>query len=391
MAFRGPGSEPPGDPAVGGIPPGTGDSEQREGREGVVRRFARGERLSGQGLRSHRCGLVVQGAFRYVHADAAGEEHVVGYAFAGEFVGDYISMCVDAPSQVTIGAMCGAEALLVPGERLETFYRTDAACERLGRRLAEHMLAEVYERLLDRYAASPQQRYEALTERCPDVLQLVPLRELASYLGVRPETLLEELAASRPGSFCYAAADIMDPAAACAALERLAGELGGMDLCVVSAGTGDLNPGLDYALEEPAIRTNVVGWTAAVDWAYGRFEERGGGHLVVITSVGGLRGGGAAPAYNASKAYQINYAEGLRQRAAKSGLPLPVTDIRPGFVATKMAKGEGLFWVMPVDRVVEGIVRAIRRRRSVAVVTRRWRLPAWLIRHMPECIYRKMG
>ena len=44
-------------------------------------------------------------------------------------------------------------------------------------------------RLLDRYAASPQQRYEALTERCPDVLQLVPLRELASYLGVRPETL----------------------------------------------------------------------------------------------------------------------------------------------------------------------------------------------------------
>ena len=80
-------------------------------REGVVRRFARGEHLSGQGLRSYRCGLVVQGAFRYVHADAAGEEHVVGYAFAGEFVGDYISMCVDAPSQVTIGAMCGAEEI----------------------------------------------------------------------------------------------------------------------------------------------------------------------------------------------------------------------------------------------------------------------------------------
>ena len=86
----------------------------------------------------------------------------------------------------------------------------------------------------------------------------------------RREALLEELAASRPGSFCYAAADIMDPAAACAALERLAGELGGMDLCVVSAGTGDLNPGLDYALEEPAIRTNVVGWTAAAIWSSSR-------------------------------------------------------------------------------------------------------------------------
>jgi len=206
----------------------------------------------------------------------------------------------------------------------------------------------------------------------------------------RREALLEELAASRPGSFCYAAADIMDPAAACAALERLAGELGGMDLCVVSAGTGDLNPGLDYALEEPAIRTNVVGWTAAVDWAYGRFEERGGGHLVVITSVGGLRGGGAAPAYNASKAYQINYAEGLRQRVAKSGLPVTITDIRPGLVDTAMAKGEGLFWVQPVAKTVGQILRAVERRRHVAVVTRRWRIAAWLLRHLPESLYLKM-
>ena len=206
----------------------------------------------------------------------------------------------------------------------------------------------------------------------------------------RREALLEELAASRPGSFCYAAADIMDPAAACAALERLAGELGGMDLCVVSAGTGDLNPGLDYALEEPAIRTNVVGWTAAVDWAYGRFEERGGGHLVVITSVGGLRGGGAAPAYNASKAYQINYAEGLRQRVAKSGLPVTITDIRPGLVDTAMAKGEGLFWVQAVAKTFRQILPAVERRRHVAVVTRRWRIAAWLLRHLPESLYLKM-
>ena len=134
-----------------------------------------------------------------------------------------------------------------------------------------------------------------------------------------------------------------------------------------------------------------MGWTAAVDWAYGLFERQGCGHLVVITSVGGLRGGGAAPAYNASKAYQINYAEGLRQRAAKSSRTVCVTDIRPGFVATAMAKGEGLFWVMPAGKAADQIVRAIRRRRPVAVVTRRWRLLAWVLKHLPECIYRKMG
>ena len=206
----------------------------------------------------------------------------------------------------------------------------------------------------------------------------------------RRKALLEELAASRPGSFCYAAADIMDPAAACAALERLAGELGGMDLCVVSAGTGDLNPGLDYALEEPAIRTNVVGWTAAVDWAYGRFEERGGGHLVVITSVGGLRGGGAAPAYNASKAYQINYMEGLRQKATKSPYSIYTTDIRPGFVDTAMAKGEGLFWVTPVDKAVKQIKKAISKKKKVAFISKRWRYVTILFRLVPSAIYCRM-
>ena len=191
----------------------------------------------------------------------------------------------------------------------------------------------------------------------------------------RRGALLDELAAADPGAFCCAEADVTDPAASCAALDALAGELGGVDLCVVSAGAGELNPGLDYALEEPAIRTNVVGWTAAVGWAYRLFERQGGGHLVVVTSVGG----------------QMNYAEGLRQRAAKSRLPIFVTDIRPGLAATAMAKGEGLFWVMPVDRVADQLLRAVRRRRSVAVVTRRWRIVAWLLRHMPDRIYRKMG
>ena len=118
--------------------------------------------------------------------------------------------------------------------------------------------------------------------------------------------------------------------------------------------------------------------------------RRTSGRRLVVSSVGGLRGGGAAPAYNASKAYQINYAEGLRQRAAKSRLPLYITDVRPGFVDTAMAKGDGLFWVMPVEKAVRQIVRAVRRRRRVAVVTRRWRIAAWLLRHMPDGIYLKM-
>lgn len=131
-------------------------------------------------------------------------------------------------------------------------------------------------------------------------------------VGRRAGTACDPAPATPADRFFHAAADVTDPEAAVATLDRLLQRMGGMDLCLVAAGAGELNPDLDYALELPAIRTNVVGWTAVVDWAYGYFERRGCGHLAVLTSVGGLRGSGAAPAYNASKAYQINYAEGLR-------------------------------------------------------------------------------
>lgn len=152
-------------------------------------RFDGGDCFARQDVRNRYSGLVCSGAFRYVHETAEGARHVVGYAFAGEFVGDYISMRMDNPSWVRIEAMCGSEVRRVANGELEAFFRTDAGHERLGRRLAEHLLAEVYERLLQSYAATPRTRYEALLRRCPGLLELVPLKELASYLRVRPETL----------------------------------------------------------------------------------------------------------------------------------------------------------------------------------------------------------
>ena len=129
------------------------------------------------------------------------------------------------------------------------------------------------------------------------------------------------------------------------------------------AGVGDINTTLDYAIERPAIDTNVVGWTYVIDKLYCIFEQQGFGHLVAISFVGGLRGEPAAPAYSATKAYQINYMEAIRKKAFKNGGRITVTDIRPGLVDTAMAKGEGLFWVMPVEKVSNQIISAIHKKK----------------------------
>ena len=73
-----------------------------------------------------------------------------------------------------------------------------------------------------------------------------------------------------------------------------------------------------------------------------------------------IRGSWIAPAYNASKAYQINYLEGLRLKVAKTKNPIYVTDIRPGFVDKDMTKGEGQFWVATKEKAawqIFGIIK----------------------------------
>lgn len=127
-----------------------------------------------------------------------------------------------------------------------------------------------------------------------------------------------------------------------------------------------------------------------VNMLYSIFEEQKHGHLVAITSAGGLRGEPSAPAYSATKAYQINYMEALSKRAFKNDGQVLVTDIRPGLVDTAMAKGEGLFWVMPVEKVAQQIATAIRKQKSKAYVTKRWHILAIINKNLPYCLYKRI-
>jgi short-subunit dehydrogenase len=206
----------------------------------------------------------------------------------------------------------------------------------------------------------------------------------------RRNNLLEELKIENPESFCLRSFDVGNTKQSIEKLEELVVELKGLDLVIICSGTGNINKSLNFEMEEETIATNVIGFTCVADWAYNYFEKQGFGHLVGISSIGGLRGSGLAPSYNASKAYQINYLEGLRQKASKGKVPLHVTDIRPGLVDTAMAKGEGLFWVMPLKKTALQIHRAIMHKKKVAYVSKRWGFIAAVLKIIPGWIYNKM-
>ena len=171
---------------------------------------------------------------------------------------------------------------------------------------------------------------------------------------------------------------------------ELVSQMGGLDLLIISAGIGEENKNLIFDIENSVIKTNIQGFTCMADWAVRHFKEQGYGHLVNISSIAGIRGNGIAPSYNATKAYQINYLEGLRINVKDYGSSITITDVRPGFVDTPMAKGEGLFWIAPVQKAAEQIFEAIKQKRKVVYITKRWRLIALFLKVIPFSILKRV-
>lgn len=200
-----------------------------------------------------------------------------------------------------------------------------------------------------------------------------------TYIMGRRRQLLEQMLTECPNETSIYEADINKTEATAQCIARIFTDARTIDLAIVCAGTGDLNTELSFEKELPTLRTNVIGWTSVVDDLYSHFERQGFGHLATVTSIGGLNGEPAAPAYSASKAYQINYTQALRKKSRRTNIC--VTEIRPGLVDTAMAKGEGLFWVMPTEKVARQIARALVRKPSKVIVTKRWRIISFLLKH----------
>jgi short-subunit dehydrogenase len=209
-------------------------------------------------------------------------------------------------------------------------------------------------------------------------------------LAARRINLLEELQKKLPGKSYIKQIDISHFADAEKAFRELITTMGGVDLVIISSGYGDLNRNLDWKIEKETIDVNVSGFTLIVGIAFQYFLEKGSGHLAAISSVAALGGNRSAPSYSASKAYVSNYLEGLRQRAVRSKKPITITDLKPGFVKTPMSKGGNLFWVATAEEAAEQILAAIRDKKKLAYITRRWRLIAWILKVAPDWLYNKM-
>lgn len=164
---------------------------------------------------------------------------------------------------------------------------------------------------------------------------------------------------------------------------------------VYLAGWGDLNPGLQLDIELKTQELNTRTFTQVAVWGTHFLQSKSEPVFANVSSIGGMRGSRMAPAYNASKAYQINYWEGLKQRARKNKMTLRYCDIRPGFVDTAMAKGEGQFWVASTSKAAGQLAAQLTKSQAAEVketlyLTKRWKIIAIILKILPTWIYKNL-
>ncbi len=219
-----------------------------------------------------------------------------------------------------------------------------------------------------------------------EVAKLLAAKGWQVGIAGRRTERLERLTAETEGILCYRKIDITDTNASLE-LDALIEDLGGMDLYFHSSGVGWQNIGLEAERELKTVDINCAGFTRMLTSVFNRFAQQGGGHIACISSIAGTKGLGAAPAYSATKRFQNHYMECLSQMARLRRVPICLTDIRPGFVATDLIASRNYPMQLHATDVARSIVRAIEKRRGVAVIDWRYRLLVTLWRLIPRSLW----
>ncbi len=162
--------------------------------ERMLRRFARkrlrkGHFLVQAGEVIRTMSFVLSGAMRKYTVDEKGEEHVVQFAVADWWIGDIYSSLTGNPTRFTIDAIDDTELLVIEHDDVERLFGEVPAFERFFRILMQNHHVATEQRIADALSLSARDRYLAFLKTFPTIVDRVPQRHIASYLGVTPQSL----------------------------------------------------------------------------------------------------------------------------------------------------------------------------------------------------------
>jgi CRP-like cAMP-binding protein len=136
-------------------------------------------------------GIVLKGDFRTYMVEDGVERTVSidGESFDSPFITDYVAFLNRAKSNRNIQALTDSKVIILTYEQVMAFFELNIDTQRFGRQLAENMLKENQRIMYYLYFLSPEERYMEFEKRYSNYLQKISLKDIASIIGITPETL----------------------------------------------------------------------------------------------------------------------------------------------------------------------------------------------------------
>ena len=207
------------------------------------------------------------------------------------------------------------------------------------------------------------------------------------------ETLQAELQTQGAPRVEVATVDVDDRDAAPAQLQALFETLGGVDTVVINAGINDFTRvgAGDLAKEAAIINTNLLGAMVTANAAVEHFLQRGGGHIVGISSLASLQAIPRQAAYCASKAGLSMYLDALRTEHKDNNIR--VTQIRPGFVKTEIMDDiEKYPFAVSAEKAAAEIAKAVQaEKRDVFGPAYPWNLMRPVFGRIPDRVWKRLA
>lgn len=141
-----------------------------------------------EGQFNDRIGFIKRGIIRYF-VYKKGEESTLEFTSEGEFIGEYQSFSSRKTSVQNLQVVEDCEILAISYEDLQRFFSTTRNGNLIGRVVIEHRFNAMISQLLSIYMHTPEQRYLYFTEQYRDLAQRIPQYLIASYIGVKPQSL----------------------------------------------------------------------------------------------------------------------------------------------------------------------------------------------------------
>ncbi len=131
--------------------------------------------------------FVLEGCLRSYNLDKNGFEHVMAFAPPGWWIADMYSFIAQKPGVLFIEAMEPTQVLLLAKEDQERLYADIPKFERFFRIIIENSLVSSQQRLLDNLSLPAQERFRNFCKKYPSLVNSLPQKQIASYIGVTPE------------------------------------------------------------------------------------------------------------------------------------------------------------------------------------------------------------